>query len=169
MLRLAVAGFVIWLAASMIWGYRADRTLVENLGVGRMVSAAELTQEAGGVPLVFTLEPTAPAVTPEPVIVVVTATPTATPPATSTPYVVYQPEYITEFVELEVTRVVTQTITEVLPTETPVPLAEGVVEICARVEGAKSLYIGQIGVVSGECRRFTFGTGATYIEVQVNK
>lgn len=91
--------------------------------------------------------------------VVVTATPTPVPP---TPQI----EYV--YVQIEST-VVVEVTPATLPTLTPVPLAPGTISICASVEGASELYIGGVGVVSGECKRFSFGVGQTSIQVQVNK
>lgn len=92
--------------------------------------------------------------------IVVTATPTPVPPT---------PEVIYINVPYEVERVVTNTITIVDPTATPIPLAGGSVEICVRVEGAREIYVGGSGVVSGGCEIFAFGVGQTSIQVQVNK
>jgi hypothetical protein len=92
--------------------------------------------------------------------VVVTATPTLEP----------RIEYIYEQVQIpvEVTRIVE--VAEIpLPTVTPIPLAPGTIEICASVEGAKALYIGGVGVVSGACALYTFAVGQTTILVQVDK
>lgn len=73
-------------------------------------------------------------------------------------------------VEVEVTREVQVVNVVPTPTVTPTPrLAPGAVRVCAWVEGAQALYIGQIGVVSGGCQIFTFGVGQTMIPVQVNK
>jgi hypothetical protein len=71
-------------------------------------------------------------------------------------------------VTVEVTRIVEVTPVA-LPTVTPVPLAPGLVQICASVEGAKGLFIGGRGVVTGSCEVFSFGVGQTSIQVQVNK
>jgi hypothetical protein len=72
-------------------------------------------------------------------------------------------------VPVEVTRVITHTVTMYEPTPTAIPLASGVVEICVRVEGAREIYVGGVGVVSDSCSTFAFGTGQTSIPVQVNK
>lgn len=97
------------------------------------------------------------------VYVEVTAVPTPTP------------HIVTEYREIyiEVTREV-QTILEVapVPTVTPTatpPLAAGTVQICVTLEGARAVYIGQIGVVSGGCQTFGFGIGQTSIPVQINR
>lgn len=92
--------------------------------------------------------------------VVVTATPTPVPP---TPEVVYVN------VPYEVVRVVTETMFVHEPTPTPKVLAPGVVEICVRVEGAREIYVGNVGVVSGHCSTFAFGVGQTTVPVQINK
>lgn len=97
----------------------------------------------------------------QPQVIVVTATPTPVPPLPQIEYI-YETVIITEPVYIEVTPLP-------LPTITPVPLAPGVVSICASVEGASALYIGGQGVVSGECRKFSFGVGQTSIQVQINK
>lgn len=70
--------------------------------------------------------------------------------------------------QVEVTRIVEVT-PFVLPTVTPVPLAPGTIQICASVAGAKQLFIGREGVVSGECKVYSFGVGQTEIVVQVNR
>lgn len=98
--------------------------------------------------------------TAEPQIVIVTATPTPIPP---TPVI--------QYVSVEVTRIVEVT-PYVLPSPTPSPtpaLSVGTVRICASVEGASALYVGGLGVVSGGCQVFSFGTGQTSIPVQINK
>lgn len=69
---------------------------------------------------------------------------------------------------VEVTRVVEVTAIP-LPTVTPIPLAAGTIQICASVEGATALYIGNEGVVSGQCKSYSFGVGQTTILVQVNR
>lgn len=70
--------------------------------------------------------------------------------------------------EIEVTRIVEVT-PALMPTLTPIPLAAGTVKVCAFVEGASALYIGNQGVVSGGCQTYSFGVGQTTILVQVNK
>lgn len=73
-------------------------------------------------------------------------------------------------VEVEVTKLVTQPVMVLQSvTPTPVPLAPGTVEICASVEGATAIYIGDTGVVSGECKKFSFGVGQTSIPVKINR
>lgn len=100
-------------------------------------------------------------VEPRVIEVVVTATPTEIPP---TPEVVYYQ------VPVEVTRVVTQTIQLEAPTPTATPaLASGTVRVCVHLEGAREVYIGGAGVVSGGCQTFSFGVGQTSIAVQINK
>ena len=91
---------------------------------------------------------------------IVTATPTPVPP---TPVV----EYIPYEVTVEVQTIVTNTI--VATPVAPLPLANQTVEICVRVEGAREIYVGNVGVVSGQCSTFGFGIGQTSILVQVNK
>lgn len=97
-----------------------------------------------------------------PTPVVVTATPTPTPHIVTE----YREIYVQSTVE--VTRIVEVTPV-VLPTITPAPLSPGTVRICVGVEGAREIYIGQKGVVSGACETFAFGVGQTTIGVQINK
>lgn len=93
---------------------------------------------------------------------IVTATPE---PPTATPNVIY--EYFQVPVEVEVERIVTTTVV-LEPTATPA-LAEGTAKICVALEGAREVFIGGHGVVSGGCQTFTFGVGQTSIAVQINK
>lgn len=111
----------------------------------------------------FNAEPSFPAA-----VLVVTATPTPTPTETPVPQTVTEYRDIYYEVTVEVTRIVEVT-PQLPPTSTPVPLAAGSVEICTRVEGARELYIGGYGVVSGGCQTFSFGIGQTSIPVQVNR
>lgn len=97
-----------------------------------------------------------------PTPIVVTATPTPTPNIVTE----YREIYVQSTVE--VTRIVEVTPV-VLPTVTPIPLAAGTIKICVALEGAREVYIGQKGVVSGGCEIFAFGVGQTTISVQVNK
>lgn len=97
---------------------------------------------------------------PEIVYIEVTSTPTPEP--------IIEVRYEQIQVPVEVT-VVVEVTPAPLPTITAIPLASGVVQICASVEGATALYIGGAGVVSGECKKFSFGVGQTSIQVQVNR
>lgn len=108
--------------------------------------------------------------------------PTATPTAWPTPIIIEREVVSVVTVEVpgqsvfvevpgpvvEVTRIVEVTPV-VFPTITPVPLAPGSIKVCASVEGARALYIGNEGVVSGGCKTYSFGVGQTTILVQVNK
>jgi hypothetical protein len=118
---------------------------------------------------------------PTPTVAVIALEPTSTPWPTP---IILEREIIREIpVEIEVTREVafyvpgpeievTRVVTvEVLPpaTPTPIPLAPGTIKVCVDIEGAKEVYIGGRGVVSGGCELFQFGPGQTTIGVQVNR
>lgn len=92
--------------------------------------------------------------------IVVTATPE---PPTPTPHI----EYVYYQVPLEVEKIVTTTVV-LEPTATP-SLATGTAQICVALEGAREVYIGGHGVVSGGCQTFSFGIGQTTIGVQINR
>lgn len=158
---IAVVGICIFVAGRFVMTFSGN---VEDMMPGAPVAAAAPITVIS-TPTVTIEDPTPTAIVEavfREVEVVVTATPT---PA---------PQIITEYRDVyyetivEVTRVVEVTPIP-LSTATVVPLAPGVVEICLRVEGAREIYIGGGGVVSGGCSTFSFGVGQTTIPVQVNK
>lgn len=159
-LLLLGAVVVAWNVGNHVW-HRKTGDPWFGVDVKAVQAQAAPTQEPTQEP---TPEPTQNAhvevgTTIEYVEVVVTATPSPVPP---TPEVVYYE------IPVEVTRLVEVAATP-LPTPTIVPLAPGTIEICVRVEGAREVYIGGGGVVSGACSTYHFGVGQTSIAVQVNR
>ncbi len=67
-------------------------------------------------------------------------------------------------VEVEV--LIFAVIFELTPTEV---FPDGVVFVCVNATGVKELYVGGVGVVGGGCHLLQVVSGATFIEVQVNR
>jgi hypothetical protein len=73
---------------------------------------------------------------------------------------------------VEVTRVVEVEVFTFAATPEPTPmevLPDGVVSVCVNAIGVKELYVGGVGVVGGGCYLLQVVSGATFIEVQVNR
>jgi hypothetical protein len=163
---LTCLGLLVVLGLGVRFLYFSNFSTIENLGE-RSMPAPTVAQVVGVItPTVIIHEPTPTATTwPTPIIlereVIVQIPVEVTREST-----VYRDVYIT------VPQYVTTTIevTPVpLPTATIVPLSPGTVQICVRVEGAREIYIGGAGVVSGGCQTYAFGVGQTAIQVHVNK
>lgn len=159
-----VGGILIFVFGNILLG--------NDGGVAARLAEAEMAKRAMPSPTV-----------PEPIPTMhIVALPTEepTPTAWPTPIIIYQEVEATReipaqpiYVEVpgpvvEVTRIV-EVAAPILPTVTPIPLAPGTVQICVNLEGAKAVYIGNEGVVSGGCKLYTFGVGQTTILVQVDK
>lgn len=140
---------VLGYAGQYMWGFGGE----DDIPVAQ---AAELPTE------IPTATPEIPTVTPTPVVI----ERVHTVPVEVTREV---SRYVEVQVPVEVTRIVEVTPVP-LPTATATPsLAAGTVRVCVDIEGAREVYVGGFGVVSGGCQTFSFGVGSTYIEVQVNK
>lgn len=156
---LLVGGGLLWFAGTFIWSGQRVPSWVDR-PMPEPTLPLELPTQA-----VFAL-PTEEAATPTP-----TAWPTAIIVERSVPMPVEVTREVVIFVpgpEIEVTRIV-EVAAIPFPTITPVPLASGTIKVCASVEGATGLYIGNEGVVSGACKTYSFGVGQTTILVQVNR